>query len=382
MFGKSFTLFRILGFEIHVDVSWLILALLITWSLAAGLFPHSYQGLDRLVYWGMGLGGAVGLFASILFHEFSHSLVARRFGLPIKRITLFIFGGVAEMDDEPPSPRAEALMAVAGPVSSILLGIVFYIIGFAVNLAPGAIAVSGVLGYLALINWALAAFNLIPAFPLDGGRLLRAALWHYKQDLRRATRLSSRIGSGFGLVVIFLGVFNVLIGNVIGGIWQFMIGMFLRSAAQMSYHQVLLRKSLEGATVAKFMNKLPVTAPSSISIRRLVEEYIYRYHYKMFPVRDNEELLGCISTRKVQEIPETEWDSKTVADALDQCSPDNAVAPDMGAMQAFALMGRSGKSRLMVIEDGRLVGILSLKDMIGYLSARLEMEKNLEKTEK
>lgn len=375
-------MFRIFGFEIRVDFSWLLLALLIAWSLAVGLFPQSYEGLDRVVYWGMGLGGAAGLFASILFHEFSHSLVARRYGLPIKGITLFIFGGVAEMDDEPPGPRAEALMAVAGPVSSILLGLVFYVAGYAVSHVPGLVAVSGVLGYLALINWVLAAFNLIPAFPLDGGRLLRAALWHLKRDLRRATRIASRIGSGFGLVVIFLGVFNVLIGNVIGGIWQFMIGMFLRSAAQMSYHQVLLRKSLEGATVAKFMNRFPVTAPPSISIRRLVEDYIYRYHYKMFPVRDNGELLGCISTRKVQEIPETEWSRKTVADALDRCSPDNAVPPDMGAMQAFALMGRSGKSRLMVIEDGRLLGIISLKDMMGYLSARLELEKNLEKKEK
>lgn len=379
MFGKGITLFRILGFEVHVDLSWLILALLVTWSLAVGVFPHSYEGLSPAEYWSMGVAGALGLFASILFHEFCHSLVARRFGLPIKGITLFIFGGVAEMDDEPPSPKAEFFMAIAGPISSIILGIIFYAATFPVAGSANTIAIAGVLGYLALINWVLAAFNMIPAFPLDGGRVLRAGLWHWKKDLRRATRIASRIGSGFGLFIIFFGIVNVLLGNFIGGLWQFMIGMFLRSAAQMSYRQVLLRRSLEGETVARFMNREPVTAPPSITIRKLVEDYIYRYHYKMFPVRENGKLLGCITTRKIKEIPQEDWDRKTVGESLDRCSADNSIAPGTGAMQAFSLMGRTGKSRLMVVENDRLVGVISLKDIMGYLSARMELEENEEK---
>ncbi len=373
MFGKGITLFRILGFEVHVDLSWLVLAMLVTWSLATGLFPRAYEGLSSTTYWGMGAAGAIGLFTSILFHEFCHSLVARKFGLPMKGITLFIFGGVAEMNDEPPSPRAEFFMAVAGPVSSVLLGLVFYGTALAVE-RTGAVAAPAVLGYLGVINWVLAAFNLIPAFPLDGGRVLRAALWHWKKDLRTATRISSRIGSWFGLVLIFVGIVSVLLGNIIGGVWQFMIGMFLRSAAQMSYQQVLLRRQLEGETVARFMNRTPVSAPPAITVRELVEDYVYRYHFKMFPVKEGEMLLGCITTDSVRNIPREEWDRKTVREIMDHCSIDNAVSPGTDAMAAFSQMGRTGKSRLMVVDNGHLVGVVALRDIMGYVSTRMELE--------
>lgn len=383
MFGKGVTLFRILGFEVHVDASWVILAVLVTWSLSAGLFPRSYEGLPAGLYWLMGTAGAIGLFFSILFHEFCHSLVARRFGLPMKGITLFIFGGVAEMDDEPPGPRAEFLMAAAGPLSSLFLGAVFYAAAIAAA-APvlsggNGIAFSGVLGYLAVINWVLAIFNLIPAFPLDGGRILRAALWHWKKDLRRSTFIASRIGSGFGLVVIFLGIVNLLIGNMIGGLWNVMIGMFLRSAAQMSYRQVLVRRSLEGETVSRFMNRNPVSAPAGITLQDLAEGYIQRYHYKLFPVNRDGKLLGCISTAKIKNIPREEWDRMTVGENMDGCTAENSIPSDTAAMKAFTIMGRTGKSRLMVVDQGRLVGIITLKDLMSYLAMKMDLE-NKEET--
>src|SRR5512135_2079687 len=219
VFGKRITLFRLLGFAVRVDLSWLVLAVLITWSLAVGVFPYYNQGLAPATYWWMGVIGAAGLFSSILFHEFCHSLVARKFGLPMRGITLFIFGGVAEMDDEPPGPRAEFFMAAAGPLSSIVLGLVFYSVAAGVERYSTAVVAPAVLDYLAVINWILAGFNLIPAFPLDGGRVLRAAIWHRKKDLRLATRIASRIGAWFGMALIFLGVANVLLGNVLGGMW-------------------------------------------------------------------------------------------------------------------------------------------------------------------
>jgi Zn-dependent protease len=373
MFGKRFTLFRLLGFEVRIDLSWLILAALLTWSLAVGLFPHYYQGLAPRTYWWMGIAGAVGLFFSILFHEFCHSLVARRFGLPMRGITLFIFGGVAEMEDEPQSPKAEFFMAVAGPISSVVLGITFYVAASLIGATASTIAVYGVLSHLASLNWILALFNLIPAFPLDGGRVLRAALWHWKKNLRRATRTASRIGLGFGTFLMLVGVANFLLGNIIGGLWQFMIGMFLRSAAEMSYRQILFRKALEGETVERFMNPQPVTAPPSISIRELVEAYIYRYHFKMFPVKEDDKLLGCITTRRVKEIPREEWDRRTVGERIDCCSGENSVGPGVGALQALSLMGKTGNSRLMVVKDDRLVGIISLKDIMGYLSLKMEL---------
>jgi CBS domain-containing protein len=291
----------------------------------------------------------------------------------MKGITLFIFGGVAEMNDEPPSPKAEFLMAIAGPASSVALGGVFY---FAASpfMSAETIAIAGVLGYLALINWVLAVFNMIPAFPLDGGRVLRAGLWHWKKDLRKATKIASRFGSAFGFFLIFFGIANVVIGNVIGGIWQFMIGMFLRSAAEGSYRQVLYRNTLQGKTVAGFMNKEPITAPPSLTIRELVESFIYRYHFKMFPVRQDGKLLGCITSRKVKEIPREEWDRRTVRESLDNCSTDNSIGSGTSAMHAFSQMGRTGVTRLMVVDDEKLVGIISLKDIMGYVSSKMELE--------
>jgi Zn-dependent protease/CBS domain-containing protein len=372
MFGKRFTLFRLLGFEVRVDLSWLVLALLVTWSLADGLFPNYYEGLAQTTYWWMGVIGALLFFLSILFHEFCHSLVARRFGLPMRGITLFIFGGVAEMDNEPPSPKAEFFMAIAGPISSVVLGTLFYGAASLLTESETTIAVEGVLTYLAAVNWILAAFNLLPAFPLDGGRILRAALWHWKKNLRKATRIASWIGSGFGIVMMLVGVISFLYGRFIGGLWQFMIGMFLRSAAEMSYRQVLFRTKLEGETVKQFMNPRPVTVRPSLTIRELVEEYFNQYHFKMFPVLDGETLLGVITTRHVKVIPQEDWGHKTVSESIERVSTDNAVGPNISILEAISTMNRTGNSRILVIEGDRLAGIITLKDIMGYLAHQLE----------
>ena len=232
MFGKSIDLFKVFGFEIRIDLSWVFLAILIAWSLSAGLFPFRYEGLSTQTYWIMGIVGAFGLFFSIIVHEMSHSLVARRYGMSIKGITLFLFGGVAEMKQEPPTPRAEFMMAIAGPISSICLAVIFYVFSQVTKSAGGPEAVYGVIKYLAWINGILAVFNLVPAFPLDGGRMLRAVLWGWKNNLRWATRIAAGIGSGFGLLLIFMGILQFFSGNFIGGMWWFFIGMFVRGAAK------------------------------------------------------------------------------------------------------------------------------------------------------
>jgi Zn-dependent protease/predicted transcriptional regulator len=374
MFGRRLTIFKLFGFEVRIDLSWFILAVLITWSLAVGLFPLYLKNLSQSTYWWMGVAGAAGLFVSIIFHELWHSLIARRYGLPMKGITLFIFGGVAEMEDEPPSPRAEFLMAIAGPISSILLGVVFYGIRAAARAAGWPAAVNGVFGYLAWINLILAGFNLLPAFPLDGGRVLRSVLWNWRGELRWATRIASQIGSGFGIVLIILGVLNVLRANFVGGIWMFMIGMFLRNASQLSYRQVLLRNALEGDHVRRFMEVNSVTVPASVSIAQLVEDYIYKYHFKMLPVVDGERLLGCIGTRQVQTIPRNEWGEHRVGELVRACSSENTIAPDADAIRALSVMQRTGNSRLMVVERDRLVGIIALKDMLQFLALKLDLE--------
>ena len=374
MFGKRITLFKLLGFSVRIDLSWIIIVILVTWSLALGLFPQYYKDLPQATYWLMGAIGTLGLFASIVFHELCHSLVARRYGLPMKGITLFIFGGVAEMEEAPSSAKVEFLMAVAGPVSSILLGGFFYgilVLGRGIGFPD---PVKGVIGYLAVINLVLAGFNLLPAFPLDGGRMLRSTLWSWKGDLRWATRIASQIGTGFSMVMVFFGILQVLLGNFIGGIWWFMIGMFLQNAARGSYQQVLTRQAFKGEKVRRFMEPNPVTVPPSISIKELVEEFFYKYYFKMFPVVENGKLLGCITSQQIKGISRQEWGQHTVGELVWRCSLLNTIDPESDAVKALSRMSRTGTSRLMVVEDDRLVGIVALRDMLTLLSLKMDLE--------
>ncbi len=374
MFGKKIHLFSLFGFKVGLDITWILLAVLVTWSLATGLFPHYFEGFKQSTYWWMGVAGAVGLFVSIVFHEFSHSLVARRFGLPMKGITLFIFGGVAEMDDEPPSAKAEFFMAIAGPIASVILAGFLYSVGMLAHAVGGPDPVVGVVRYLAILNLILAGFNLVPAFPLDGGRVLRSALWKAKGNLRWATRIASMFGSGFGMFLIIVGVLSFIGGGFVGGAWYFLIGLFIRGASQMSYQQVLMRKALQGEEVGRFMKDSPVTVPSSASLDELVNDYFYRYHYKMFPVTDGDGLSGCVTTGQIKEVPRDQWRERTAGDIQEPCSDENTTSPHTDAMDALAMMKRTSKSRLLVVEGDRLVGVLTLKDMLKFLSLKVDLE--------
>jgi Zn-dependent protease/predicted transcriptional regulator len=374
MFRKPLTLFRMFGFAVRIDWSWIIILALVLWSLAGTVFPTQYPDLAWTTYLGMAFAAAFGLFASIVIHELCHSLVARRFGLPMKGITLFLFGGVAEMTDEPRSPKAELLMALAGPAASVAVAAVSAGIWALGTRAGWPVVVIGVFGWIALMNGLLAAFNMIPGFPLDGGRVLRAILWHGKRNFRQATHAASRVGMVFGIVLIVLGVLNLLALNPIGGLWWILIGMFLRGAARRAYQQVLFREALRGESVRRFMNENVVTVPPELNLDDLVEDYIYKFHYKMFPVVEDGRLLGCVSTEDVRDLERDEWPDRTVRDMVQSCGESNAIAPDADAMDALARMSRTGTSRMLVVDDGRLAGILTLKDLMEFLSLKLELE--------
>jgi len=375
MFGKRIRLFKFVGFEVRLDFSWFILAILITWSLAKGFFPHYFKDLSSATFWWMGVAGTLGLFISIVLHELSHSLVARRFGIPMEGITLFIFGGVAEMNDEPQSPKAEFLMAVVGPLASILIALLSYQIYILGKKFGWPVPVNGIFMYLGIINMVLAIFNLLPGFPLDGGRMLRSALWYWKQNLRWATRVSSQIGAAFGLGLIMLGVVSFIFGNLIGGIWWVLIGFFLRNASQMSYKQLFIRKALEGEHVSRFMKTDLITVSASMLIEELVEDYFYKHHFKMYPVLENSKLIGIVTTRMVKEISKEDWKLSKVGEITTPCTEENSIRPDADAMDALSKMYQSGNSRLMVLEEGRLVGIIALKDMMTFLSMKMDIEK-------
>lgn len=374
MFGKGITLFRLFGFKVKIDLSWLILGLLITWTLAQGLFPYQIKGLHPTTYWIMGVAGALGLLFSIVFHELWHSLIARKFGLSMRGITLFIFGGVAEMTEEPPSPKAEFFMAVAGPISSVILSLGLFAIFFIGAGAGWSKSITVVINYLAFLNLILAGFNLMPAFPLDGGRVLRSVLWGWKDNLRWATQISSKIGGAFGIALIAIGILELFLGNLIGGIWMAVIGLFIRGASQSAYQQMLLRRSLEGEKVRRFMKSEPITVSPSISVEDLIEDYIYKYHFKLYPVADNGELVGCVALNQIKNIPKEERKNRLVRELIVECSENNTIGPDEDAMKALTVMRKTHSSRLMVVEGDKLAGILTLKDMMGLLSLKIDLE--------
>ena len=365
-------LFSFRGIPIRLDASWFPIAVLIAWSLAAQLFPAWHAGLPRATYWTMGIAGALGLFGSIVAHELSHALVARRNGTPIEGITLFVFGGVAEMGAEPPSAKAELTMAIAGPLVSVVIG--------GAALAASALGagwpapVVAVLAYLGVVNLVLAAFNLIPAFPLDGGRVLRAVLWRRHRNLVRATATAARFGTGFAALLMVLGGARVVFGDLLGGVWFFLIGMFLRRAADTSYQQVVVRGALADEPVRRFMTVGPITVRPDLTLAEFLDGYVYRYHHKLFPVQDNGRLLGAISTDELRGVPRGEWPNRTVGAVTVPLSDATTVTPDTAALQALGRMRQTGRSRLLVVDDGHLAGVLSVRDLLDFLALKLELE--------
>jgi Zn-dependent protease/CBS domain-containing protein len=301
-----------------------------------------------------------------------HALGAQAVGMPIRGITLFLFGGVAELGGEPTSARNEFLMAVAGPVvSAVLAGIFFILAGLGADWPSLTIMA---FDRLAWINLTVLIFNLVPAFPLDGGRVLRSILWGATGNLRRATRWAAWAGQAFAWVLIGLGLLALFGGHPMQGIWLGLIGMFLNNAARGSYRQVLAREMLQGEPVRRFMNPEPVVVPPNLDLRRWVEEYVYRYHRKLFPVADDGRLAGVIGTRVLAEVPQEEWDRHTVGELMRPDVAALSVAPDTDALEALAKMQRTGFSRLLVTEGERLVGIVSLKDLLRFLQLKVELE--------
>lgn len=379
MFETRWKLFKLYGFEVSLDPSWIVIAVLVTWSLAEGYFPRAYPNAGAFAYWLMGAAGALGLFASIVFHEFWHSFVAQKYGLPMKGITLFLFGGMAQMEEEPKNAKTELLMAAAGPLANIVLGFVFY--GLSELMAPdltlqtldqgsqiakgAADAIPEILLYLAVINWILAAFNLLPAFPMDGGRILRSTLWMLKKDQHWATRIATSIGVGFGWGLIALGLLNIFGGNVLGGVWYTLIGVFLSGAARAQSRKQESQYTFQQRKVGDLMSSDPVSLDATTTVSHALDNELKEHDYKFYPVLKDGALAGCIATRRIRQIPPEERDTTLVGDMISACSRNNAVAPGASAADALQIMQTNGLQRLLVVENNDLVGVVTLRDLIG-----------------
>lgn len=369
MFGKPWQLFRLLGIPIRLHVSWLLIVGLLTFSLIR-LFQENMPDLPPAALATVGLVTTLLLFACIVLHELGHALVARATGQSIRGITLFLFGGVAEMEEEPASALREFVMAIAGPLVSIVLALGFWLLA-GLGEVPWIVYP---LTYLATVNLALVIFNLVPAFPLDGGRVFRSILWGLLGDLRRATYWASRLGQAFAWVLVGLGILEVFGGHWLQGFWLCLVGSFLHDAAQGSYQQLILRQLLQGIPVERFMTREPVAVPMKLDLRHWVEDYVYRYHRKLFPVVSDGHLAGVIGTQALARYPRAEWERHTVAEVMKPDGEAQRIRPDTDALQALEQMRRAGTSRLLVTEGDRLVGVVSLTDLLGFLDLRLELE--------
>ena len=359
------TLWRIGGIPVRVHASWLLIFALIAWSLSVGYFPHTLPGLPLAAHWAQGLLAALLLFASVLLHELSHAMMAQHYGIPVSSITLHVFGGVSELRREPTGPRMEFAVAVVGPLTSFGIAGVLAALEWLLRPPP---AVAAVARYLALVNLALGLFNLVPGFPLDGGRLLRAALWKRKGDLARATEIASRAGGAFATVLMAIGVFRALSGEFLDGVWLILIGTFLRQAAEGSYQQLLVQRALAPLRVRDGMTGGTVWIPHGLSVAKAMEDFFWRHHVSSFPVLDDQRLVGIVAIDSLKRLPREQWATTPISDVMRPISEGLTAAPGDSLWAAFQKLSQNGLGRLAVVDDGRLVGYLSVKDVTHLLT--------------
>jgi Zn-dependent protease/predicted transcriptional regulator len=374
MFTKRYNFMTVGGINIGIDLSWFFIAILLSWTLAAGHFPFVYPGYTTGLYWLMGIIGMLGLFVCIVLHELGHAFVAKYYKLPITQITLFLFGGVAEIKKDPESPKVEFLVAIAGPlVTLVLVGILLFITSFGVQ-AKWPFMITGITSYLTIINLLILIFNLVPAFPLDGGRILRAILWKCKGNLGWATKVTTRIGSGFGIFLLFLGVFSFITGNILGGLWLVILGLFLQRAASSSQTQFYVSQELRDEAVDKFMTKNIESVSPDITISKLLGEHMYVSHHHLYPVTENDELLGYISLQEIRELPQQHWDTSEVRSILVPVSRCKTVTSNTNALEALSMMQESASPTLLVVEGSKLVGLLTSQDLFKIISLKINLE--------
>jgi Zn-dependent protease/CBS domain-containing protein len=385
---SGFRVARLFGINIYIDWSWIFIFLLVTWQLAAVVFPSLHPD------WGLGLLLGVSIFASVLFfvsvlaHELAHSLVAKARGLPVRRIVLFIFGGVANIERDPKTPADEFLIAIVGPITSVALGILFIFMA-GINIQAGLESPQQFLGqldpwstlllWLGPINILLGIFNMVPGFPLDGGRVLRSILWAMTNNLRRATRWATAVGQTvawlfiitgiamvFGLEVPFFGT------GLMSGLWLAFIGWFLNNAAAQSYQQVVVQDMLEGVTVSRLMREDAPTVEPELPISALVYDHIMGTDEHAFPVLEDERLVGLITLEDVRKVPREEWDEIRVREIMTPSEELDVISPREDATEALQKITRRDVRQLPVVQDGRLVGLLRRRDIMRWLQLQSE----------
>ena len=371
--GPSIRIGRIFGVQIGLHPSWFVIAVILTYTLAAGQLPATFPGWEQALYWVVGASIAVLLFASVLAHEMSHALLARRFGLKVRDITLFIFGGAATLEEEAKRPRDEAVMAAAGPITSLLIGAALW----GISVFIGQPQVAAIVGSLGLINVSLGIFNLIPGFPMDGGRILRAVLWKIRGDRFAATRNAAAVGRLFGYLLIAVGIFIIFQANdLFYGLWLALIGWFLSNAAEAAVAQTSVEHALHGIKVRDVMETDPPAISPNESVADLVNDRLIRGEHRSFLVRhDDGGLAGIVTLSDVRRMPRENWESARVTDIMTRYANLATIEPETELAPALKLLQEREVNQLPVVTDeGRtVVGLLTRAGILRLIEARMRL---------
>ena len=368
--GGAFSLGRILGIQFRIHYSWFFIFVLITVSLSWQYFPYNYPEWSAPTYWLTGTATSLLFFSSVVAHELAHSLVGRANGIPMRSITLFLFGGVAHMGREATGHRAEFRMAMAGPLASLLIGGLFFVLHLLLQNVNEPIAALSF--WLAQINVVLAIFNLIPGFPLDGGRVFRSLLWRFSGNYQRATRIAVEVGRGVGYLFIAAGIVLMLLypGRWFNGLWLAFIGMFLIYVATASYRQAQWQAALQGVRVTDVMTTYcPVISPD-MTISQVVQQYIFTIGHRCFMVTAGDELQGILTLQNIRSVERKNWDNTAVGDAMTRSELLKVVPPEEEVLSVIEQMEEYGISQMPVVSEGRIIGLIARDDVLRLLYTR------------
>jgi Zn-dependent protease/predicted transcriptional regulator len=374
MFRSSIKLFKVFGIEIRLDYSWFIIFALFAYYFGFSYFPSVLPGTNAGIIAIITIITVVLFFTSVLIHEMSHSLVAKSRGTPVERITLFLFGGMAQIEKEPETPASEFTMAIAGPGASFVLALLFGIIWF---VSGGFPYIQEPARYLTIINIILGVFNLLPGFPLDGGRVLRSIIWKVTGNLQRATFIASTAGRVLGFMIIAVGIVFLFTGNFLSGIWFAFIGWFLQSSAHMGYRQLIFETSVKGIRVKDVMNDDLVLADKDLTLQEIIDDYFMRYRFGRFPVVEgrgrNARFIGIISLHDIKAIDRDKWGSTRVGDIVKTVTEKEKVDKSMEISDAIKKMGKMGLGHLVIMSGDRLEGIITKSDVMRFIQIRSEL---------
>jgi Zn-dependent protease/CBS domain-containing protein len=367
---SSFRLFHIAGIDIGIHYTWIFIFIFFSVSLAQWYFPDVYPGWTTTVYWIMGIIASLMVFVSVLIHELAHSLVAKRRGIPVNSITLFILGGVSNLEDEPGKPSSEFAMAIVGPLASFFLALIFFGLSYIPQSAgsPGA----AMLSYLAWINLILGLFNLIPGFPLDGGRVLRSIIWGSTGDLVKATNIAGIVGQIFGWILIATGFFLIFWVGLFTGLWLAFIGWFLNSSADASRKEVALRERLSLVKVREIVNPNPETISPQLTVDEMVRNIFNMRHGRAVPVCQNEKLVGIVTITDIKKIPQEKW-AVTPVEQIMTRDPLYTVSPEDNVNTAMKLLAQHDINQVLVKQNEKCAGLLSRADIINHLQFTQEL---------